>query len=108
MASSVLNEIDRLKRELDELRPLPPEVVARVEQKLRIESNYHSNAVEGNALTLGETRSLILHGLTARGKPMRDHLDIQGHDRPSRRSNGRSRTKNRSPKSSSATSIACC
>ena len=80
MASSVLNEIDRLKGELDELRPLPPEVVARVEQKLRIESNYHSNAVEGNALTLGETRSLILHGLTARGKPMRDHLDIQGHD----------------------------
>ena len=80
MASSVLNEIDRLKRELDELRPLPPEVVARVEQKLRIESNYHSNAIEGNALTLGETRSLILHGLTAHGKPMRDHLDIQGHD----------------------------
>ena len=80
MASSVLKEIDRLKGELDELRPLPPEVVARVEQKLRIESNYHSNAVEGNALTLGETRRLILHGLTARGKPMRDHLDIQGHD----------------------------
>ena len=80
MASSVLKEIDRLKGELDELRPLPPEVVARVEQKLRIESNYHSNAVEGNALTLGETRSLILHGRTARGKPIRDHLDIQGHD----------------------------
>ena len=80
MVSSVLNEIDRLKGELDELRPLPQEVVARVEQKLRIEANYHSNAVEGNALTLGETRSLILHGLTARGKPIRDHLDIQGHD----------------------------
>ena len=76
----VLGKIDRLKHELDALRPLPPEVVARVEQKLRIESNYHSNAVEGNSLTLGETRSLILHGLTASGKPMRDHLDIQGHD----------------------------
>ena len=80
MASNVLNTIDRLKSALDELRPLPPDVAARVEQKLRIESNYHSNAVEGNSLTLGETRSLILHGLTARGKPMRDHLDIQGHD----------------------------
>ena len=80
MTSNVLNTIDRLKSELDELRPLPPDVAARVEQKLRIESNYHSNAVEGNSLTLGETRSLILHGLTARGKPMRDHLDIQGHD----------------------------
>ena len=80
MASDILATIDRLKNELDARRPLPPEVVARVEQKLRIESNYHSNAVEGNSLTLGETRSLILHGLTARGKPMRDHLDIQGHD----------------------------
>ena len=24
--------------------------------------------------------SLILHGLTAHGKPMRDHLDVKGHD----------------------------
>lgn len=78
--SNVIEEIDRLKEELDALRPLPSDVLGRIEQKLRIESNYHSNAVEGNSLTLGETRSLILHGLTARGKPMRDHLDIEGHD----------------------------
>ena len=77
---NALEAIDRLKRELDELRPLPPAIVAQVEQKLRLEANYHSNAIEGNRLTLGETRSLILHGLTARGKPMRDHLDIEGHD----------------------------
>ena len=78
--AAIIEEIDRLKRELDELRPLPSDVVDRVGQKLRIDSNYHSNALEGNSLTLGETRSLILHGLTARGKPMRDHLDIEGHN----------------------------
>ncbi len=78
--SNVIEEIDRLKEELDAFRPLPSDVLARIEQKLRIESNYHSNAVEGNSLTLGETRSLILHGLTAHGKPMRDHLDIEGHN----------------------------
>lgn len=78
--STILEEIDRLKGELDALRPLPADVVGRIEQKLRLESNYHSNAIEGNSLTLGETKSLILHGLTARGKPMRDHLDIEGHD----------------------------
>ena len=78
--STIIEEIDRLKEGLDALRPLPSDVLARIEQKLRIESNYHSNAVEGNSLTLGETRSLILHGLTAHGKPMRDHLDIEGHD----------------------------
>ena len=77
---NIIETVDRLKREFDDLRPLPPDVIAWIEQKLRIESNYHSCAVEGNSLTLGETRSLILHGLTTRGKPMRDHLDIQGHD----------------------------
>lgn len=80
MPTDTIAEIDRLKAELDELRPLPPDAVGRLAQKLRIEWNYHSNAIEGNALTLGETRTLILHGLTARGKPMRDHLDIEGHD----------------------------
>ena len=78
--ATIIEEIDQLKKELDELRPLPSDVVDRVGQKLRIDSNYHSNALEGNSLTLGETRSLILHGLTARGKPMRDHLDIEGHN----------------------------
>ena len=75
-----LEVIDRLKEELDSLRPLSPEVLAQVEQKLRLEWNYNSNAIEGNTLTLRETRSLILHGLTAHGKPFRDHLDIEGHD----------------------------
>ena len=75
-----LDAITRLKEELDALRPLPPDVLARVEQKLRLEANYNSNAIEGNTLTYGETRSLILHGLTAQGKPLRDHLDIEGHD----------------------------
>lgn len=80
MTTDAIAEIDRLKAELDDLRPLPPDATGRLAQKLRIEWNYHSNAIEGNALTLGETRTLILHGLTARGKPMRDHLDIEGHD----------------------------
>ena len=80
MATVTIAEIDRLKAELDQFRPLPPDAMGRLAQKLRIEWNYHSNAIEGNVLTLGETRTLILHGLTARGKPIRDHLDIEGHD----------------------------
>ena len=49
-------------------------------QKFRLDWNYHSNAIEGNSLTLGETRAFLLEGLTANGKPMKDHLDIKGHD----------------------------
>ena len=72
--------LDRLKADLDALRPLALEQEQRVLQKFRLEWNYNSNAIEGNSLTLGETRSLLLHGLTAAGKPMRDHLDIKGHN----------------------------
>ena len=42
MLDNILDRIDRLKEELDELRPLPQDAIARVEQKLRIESNYHT------------------------------------------------------------------
>ena len=77
---NALEFVSKLKEELDALRPLSDDVLAQVEQKLRIELNYNSNAIEGNVLTLGETRSLILHGLTAHGKPLRDHLDVEGHD----------------------------
>lgn len=73
-------DLDRLKADLDALHPLQPEQEQRVLQKFRLEWNYNSSAIEGNSLTLGETRSLLLHGLTAAGKPMRDHLDIKGHN----------------------------
>ena len=80
MTQNIIEVVDGLKHDLDALRPLPPDVIARVAQKIRLEFNYHSNAIEGNTLTLAETRNLILHGLTAHGKPMRDHLDIEGHN----------------------------
>ena len=47
MPDSPLDHIDELKSELDALRPLSDEVIGMVAQKLRIESNYHSNAIEG-------------------------------------------------------------
>jgi Fic family protein len=36
--------------------------------------------LEGNSLTYGETKALILFGLTAQGKPLKDHFEITGHD----------------------------
>lgn len=76
----LLKKLTKLKEELDNYRPLPKETMNRIEQKMRLEWNYNSNAIEGNSLTLGETRALILHGITAKGKPMKDHLDVQGHN----------------------------
>ncbi|MBE2232540.1 MAG: Fic family protein [Anaerolinea sp.] len=77
---TLIDHIDALKAEIDTLRPIDAEQEARVRQMLRIDWNYHSNAIEGNTLTLGETRAFLLHGITAQGKPFRDYLDIKGHN----------------------------
>ncbi len=76
----VLNNIEILKTELDGLRPLNAEAEARIMQKFRLDWNYHSNSLEGNSLTYGETKALILFGITAQGKPLKDHFEITGHD----------------------------
>jgi len=69
-----------LKTELDTLRPLDPEQGDRIMQKFRLDWNYHSNHLEGNSLSFGETKALILFGITAQGKPLKDHLEIEGHN----------------------------
>jgi len=78
--ASLLEEINRLKAALDALRPLSQDREGRVMQKFRLDWNYHSNAIEGNSLTYGETIVFLMEGLTAKGKPFKDHLDIKGHN----------------------------
>ena len=76
----VLREVDRLKAKIEKLRPLDPDVEARIMETFMLSWNYHSNAIEGNTLSLGETKTFLKHGLTAKGKPFKDYLDIEGHD----------------------------
>lgn len=76
----LLQEVDDLKRQVDAMRPLPKEVEDRLLQKLRLDWNYHSNAIEGNPYTYGETVAFLMEGITAKGKTLKDHLDIKGHD----------------------------
>jgi len=70
----------KLKEELDSLRPISTEQELKIMQKFRLDWNYHSNNLEGNSLTYGETKALILFGLTAQGKPLKDHIEIEGHN----------------------------
>ncbi len=70
----------QLKAELDALRPIDKEQEGRIMQKFRLDWNYHSNHLEGNSLTYGETKALILFGVTAQGKPLKDTLEITGHN----------------------------
>ncbi len=49
----------RKKAELDRYRPLPPDTVRRLNEDLRVFLTYHSNAIEGNTLSLRETQMVI-------------------------------------------------
>ena len=77
---SILTDCIALKKELDALRPLSAEDEQRIMQKFRLDWNYHSNHLEGNSLTYGETKALILFGITAQGKSLKDHFEVRGHN----------------------------
>lgn len=78
-----LDEIQRItdqKRSIDNSRPFSQELENKIFQKLKLDWNYNSNAIEGNQLSYGETVAFLNFGLTAKGKPFKDHLDIKGHN----------------------------
>lgn len=75
---SLLDIIDRKKKELDGCRPLTEGEVARLTEEFVVEYTYNSNAIEGNTLTLRET-DMVLRGLTIDQKPLKEHMEAVGH-----------------------------
>ncbi len=80
ISMEALKRADHLRQRLEALRPLDDEDEARVMQKFRLDWNYHSSNIEGNLLTYGETKALILFNITAEGKPLQHHLEMTGHN----------------------------
>jgi Fic family protein len=71
-----LMEWIRKKRErLDALRPFSPDLVEKLHEEMRLLHTYNSNAIEGNTLTLSETRLVLDEGITIGGKTLREHLE---------------------------------
>ncbi|CCE23758.1 Fic family protein [Methylotuvimicrobium alcaliphilum] len=69
---------DQLKAELDARRPLPPHTLKSLHDHWVLEWTYNSNAIEGNTLTLKETK-VVLEGITIGGKSMREHFEVINH-----------------------------
>ncbi len=74
-----LKILDEKKARLDAHRPLPPAIVAKLEEYFRVDWTYNSNAIEGSSVTLAETRAILLDGVTVNGKPLREHLEVINH-----------------------------
>lgn len=75
-----LQPLDALRDEWQALQPLSAENVTRLWKKLRLEWNYHSNHIEGNTLTYGETELLLLHDRTTGNHSHREYLEMKAHD----------------------------
>ncbi len=72
------NIIDSLKKEIDKYRPFSKQLVDSLHEKLVVEWTYNSNAIEGNTLTMSETK-VVLEGITVGGKTMVEHLETINH-----------------------------
>lgn len=57
------------------------EALLKFKEQSRLFHTYHSNAIEGNSLTLQETRLVIEEGITIGGKPLRDHIEAANNAR---------------------------
>ncbi len=64
------------KKVLGSLRPLDKLQVQRLKEEFLVEYVYNSTSIEGNTLSLNETRLVLNEGITIGGKSLREHLDV--------------------------------
>lgn len=69
------------KKHLDAYRPLEQGIIRRLHEDFRVETTYHSNAIEGNTLTLAETEMVLEYGLAIGGHSLHEHLEVANHAR---------------------------
>ena len=73
----LLKEIDTLKEEVEELK-IQKKSIRNLDKDFQIKYIYNSNAIEGNTLTLHETK-VVLEGITIGGKTLREHFEVINH-----------------------------
>lgn len=77
--NELIKKIDELQKQINSRRPLSSETLLSLKDYYKVGLTWSSNAIEGNTLTESETKVVIEDGLTIGGKPLRDHLEAQGH-----------------------------
>lgn len=76
----MFSKIDEKKKLLDSKRPLSIQAVQNLKKYFDVELTYNSNAIEGNTLTITETKVILEDGLTiGNGKSLREHLEVINH-----------------------------
>ena len=74
---TLLKRIEEKKKRLDDIRPLPKDALKKLLEDIRLRHTYHSDAIEGNTLTLQETKLVLEEGVTIGGKSLKDHVEAK-------------------------------
>ncbi|MFM7813404.1 MAG: Fic family protein, partial [Flavobacteriales bacterium] len=75
----MLSRIEEKKKRLDKLRPFAYAALSSLRESVMMEWTYHSNAIEGNTITLQETKVILSDGITVGGKSLREHFETLNH-----------------------------
>lgn len=77
--TKTIDKVDQYQLALDKLRPFEGNILRQIQDYYRIRFTWSSNALEGNTLTLSETKVILEDGLTIGGKPLRYTFKAIGH-----------------------------
>jgi transcriptional regulator with XRE-family HTH domain len=76
---ALLEKADFFKDEINRKRPLTKAEIRELDNYFKVGTTYASNAIEGNTLTLSETKVIIEDGITVGGKPLKFCYEATGH-----------------------------
>ena len=79
ISDDFFGDIDKKLEKLNNKRPLSKETVKSLQKTINLEWTYNSNGIEGNTLTLKETK-VVLEGITIGGKSVVEHLEAINHE----------------------------
>lgn len=80
MKPDTFPRIEQLRAEIAALEPLADKHRDALWQKFRLEWNYNSNHIEGNTLTYGETKLLLLFDQVTGEHTLRELEEMKAHD----------------------------
>ena len=75
-----MKKLELYKNFLKSKRPIDEITLKKIEENLKAKYIYNSNGIEGNTLSLMETNLIIEHGVTIKGKSLKEHLEVKGQE----------------------------
>lgn len=72
----LLMDLNAKKRQLDAARPLPTATLQSLKEDFIIRYAHETTALEGNTLSIYETKVVLEDGITIGGKTVREHLEV--------------------------------